>query len=255
VRRTALFGALLSSACVFPSDEPTGMELSWLFVEVNDADGEEGHRARTCVGSHAEQVAAHIDDADDVERRGTFRFPCDAGFQTANDAAVEASDAFVQLHPGDYETTLLIETPGEADEILSARTVEVLSRAATLELWELSREPVAWRLVITGAEECTQTSLALFFDAPEEALADPPLDEEGEPTPVLYREMLETDRGLGLAGAVSSCADAAGEHLIDQMDRGDYRLEITVDDVTCPFSFGIDPGTITMLDLGALPCG
>lgn len=256
MRDVVLLGALASCACVFPTDEPTGMEFSWQFLEVNDADEMENPRVLTCVGAHAETIAAFIEDADSVERRGSFRFPCDAGFQTSNDAAVEASDAFVQLHPGDYETTLLIETPGAADEILAVRTIEVLSRAATLELWELSREPVTWTLAITGTETCSETSLALYYDSPEEALAEPPLDDEGEPVEdVLYREMLATDRGLGLAGAASSCADAAGDHVVENLDRGDYRLTVTVDGVTCPVSFPIEAGTITSLDLGALPCG
>ena len=48
---------------------------------------------------------------------------------------------------------------------------------------------------------------------------------------------------------------AAGEHVFAGMDRGDFRLEVTVDGVTCPFAFAIGPDTTTTLDLGALPCG
>jgi hypothetical protein len=246
---------LLASACVFPTDEPTGIEFSWQFLEVNEADGEDARRTLTCDGVAAEQVAAHVADVDSPERRGTFRFDCAQGFQTASDAALEASDAFVQLHPGDYDVTLAIETPGGADELLGARTVDVLSRAATVELWELQRAPVTWTLSIAGADACQQMSLALYYDAPSQALAEPPLDEEGEPTAVLYREMLASDRGLGLAAMSMACADAAGEHVVADMDRGDFRLEVTVDGVTCPFAFTIGPQTTTSLDLGALPCG
>lgn len=256
MRRSLIVAAVLASGCVFPTDEPTGLEFSWLFHELNDVDGEESPRVLTCAGAQAQTVAAFIEDADDVERRGTFRFPCESGFQTSNDAAVEASDAFVQLHSGDYDTTLLIETPGAADEILAVRTIEVLSRAATLELWELAREPVTWTLVISGTEMCGETSLALYYDSPEDALAEPPLDDEGDPVEdVLYRQMLATDRGLGLAGAATSCAEVAGDHVVVDMDRGDYRLAVTVDGVTCPFAFPIGPGTVTSLDLAALPCG
>jgi hypothetical protein len=222
---------------------------------VNDVDGEEAVRTLTCPGAEVEAIAAHVSDVDSPERRGTFRFPCQDGFQSDADAALEASDAFVQLHPGDYDVTLAIETPGGADELLAARTIDVLSRAATLELWELQRDAVTWTLVVGGADACQEVGMALYYDAPGDALAEPPLDDEGEPTAVLYREELASDRGLGLAGGSLACADAAGEHVFADMDRGDFRLEITVDGVTCPLAFSIGPDTATSLDLGALPCG
>jgi len=255
-RRLALVLALTASGCVFPTDEPTGVELSWKFLEVNQADGEEAVRLRTCAGVLVDNIAARVVDVDDPRgRQGTFRFDCDDGFQTESDAAVESSDAFVQLHPGDYDVSLRIETPGVPDEVLSVRTVDVLSRAATLELWDLEREPVTWTLVLDGAEMCQQVGVALFYDAPGEALAEPELDEDGEPVAVLYREMLASDRGLSLAGAAQACTEAAGTHVFADMDRGEYRLEVTVDGVTCPFSFLVAPDTTATIDLTALPCG
>lgn len=255
MRESMLVAVLLASACVFPSDDPTGVELSWQFLEVNEADGEEARRRLTCAGAAVQAIAAHVADVDSPARQGTFRFECDAGFQTDSDAALEASDAFVQLHPGDYDVSLAIETPGAADELLGARTVDVLSRAATLELWELQRAPVVWTLQLAGTDACAQMGVALYYDAPGEALAEPPLDEDGEPTAVLYREMLASDRGLDLAAGPMACADAAGDHVYADMDRGDFRLEVTVDGVTCPFAFTIGSATTTSLDLGALPCG
>lgn len=256
-RRIAALVVLVAAAgCVFPTDEPTGVELSWKFIEVNQADGEDAVRLITCKGAIVDRVAAYIVDVGEPRgRQGTFRFECADGYQTDSDAAVESSDAFVQLHPGDYDVSLRIETPGAQDEVLSARTIEVLSRAATLELWELRRAPVEWTLVLDGADTCQQVGVALFYDTPGEALAEPPLDEDGEPVAVLYREMLASDRGLSLAGAAQACTDAAGTHVFADMDRGEYRLEVTVDGVTCPFSVAVAPDTTTMIDLTALPCG
>jgi hypothetical protein len=78
-----------STGCVFPTDEPTGVELSWKFVEVNQADGEEATRVLTCAGALAEDIAARVVDVDDPRgRQGTFRFDCEDGFQTENDSEV-----------------------------------------------------------------------------------------------------------------------------------------------------------------------
>ncbi|HET6585385.1 MAG TPA: hypothetical protein VFG69_18130 [Nannocystaceae bacterium] len=260
MRRTLLLGPLVASACVFPTDEPTGIEFSWQFREVStvdqDDDEDAAPRILTCAGATVDRIAAHVVDVDSPERQGTFRFGCDDGFQTAEDAQLAASGAFVQLHPGDYDVSLAIETPGGADELLGARTVEVLSRSATLELWELQRAPVDWVLVLDGAESCTEVGVALYYDAPAEALAQPPLDSEGEPlADVLYREAATSDRGLGLAGTSLACDSAAGAHLFSGIDRGGYRLDITVDGVTCPLALSIAPSTTTTIDLGALPCG
>lgn len=256
MRKALLSGVLATSACVFPTDEPTGIEFSWLFLERNAADGDDARRILTCVGAAADRIAAHVADVDTPQRQGTFRYGCDEGFQTAEDAQLEASGAFVQLHPGDYDVSLAIETPGADDELLAAHTVEVLSRAATLEMWELQRAPVTWTLVLGGADECSDVGVALYYDAPADALADPPLDEDGEPVAdVLYREMVASDRGLGLAGSSLACDAAAGSHVFTDVDRGEYRLDITVDGVTCPFALSIAAATTTTLDLGALPCG
>ena len=41
MRRSLFLLALWASGCVYPATEPTGMELSWRFLETNLADGED----------------------------------------------------------------------------------------------------------------------------------------------------------------------------------------------------------------------
>lgn len=260
-RPLALLSACLG-ACVFPSDSPTGIEFSWLFLEIEPSDGDEARRVLTCDGPGVETIAATIEDLDEPTRRGTFRFECVDGFQTSTDLARSASEAFLELHPGDYDVRLRSEHPDADDETLATRTIDVLGRAVTLELWELSLEPVDWTLNLTNATMCTELSLGLYYADPQGSLGDVPLDDEGEPVPVLYRELLVSDRGLGVADAAGACADQDGAHVFSGIDRGTYRLEVGVDGTQCAIEVDLvgagDSGTrdvATTIDLAALPCG
>jgi hypothetical protein len=260
VRRLAI-AALLVPACVFPADSPTGIEFSWLFREREGSDGDEGKRVLTCAAPGVETIAASIEDVDEPARHGTFRFACDDGFQTSDDLARRASEAFLELDPGDYDVVLVSERPEGHAETLATRTVDVLSRAVTLELWELTLEPVTWTVTIANADACTELSLGLYYADPQAALGDAPVDDEGEPLPVLYRENLASDRGLGVAGAVVGCAELGGDHVFSGVDRGVYRLEVDKDGTQCAIEIelaapppgGRDPSTT--IDVAALPCG
>lgn len=243
------------SACVFPADVPTGIEFSWLFVEGEPSDGDDALRVLTCSGARVDTLAATIEDADDPTRRGTFRFPCADGFQTADELARRASEAFLELDEGEYEVTLRSEQPDGPSERLASRTVDVLGRAVTLELWEFTMAPVAWSLQLGNADQCAEFSLALYYADPQAALGEATLDDDGEPVSVLYRTALVSDRGLGVAGDPGACADVAGLHRFVGMDRGTYRLEVTVDGTRCAIEVDLGADATTTVDLGALPCG
>ncbi len=247
--------AALLSGCVYPADNPTGIEFSWLFHEVNATDGDDARRILTCAGAEVETVAVAATDTSDETRSGVFRFPCEDGFQTPTDVARAASDAFLELHSRSYDLELRVEAAGAAGDLLADRTVKVLSRAITVEFWELDRTGVDWSLVISGADACNEVALSLFYADPETALAEPDKDEEGKVLPSLYREKLKSDRGLGLAGDAVACDQAAATHLFTGIDRGAYRLEIDRGESDCSLNVDIAPGTTTNLDLSNLPCG
>lgn len=251
--------------CVFPSDEPTGIELSWRFTEVfppapgqdagdeedDEEDDEPDPRVRTCEGAGVQAVAFDIRDLEDETRQGSFNFECETGFQTQADFATESSDAFVQLKPGPYFVVFRTdEFPGE---VLAEGEIEVRDGGLTTENFEVSRELVSWELRLSGLESCETFSLAVSYDDPEVQLADPPETQDGEiRDPVLYRANLRTDRGLSLAGEETACtADLTGVHQVGRVDPGRYRLRITVDGRECAGSVDAFSPTSTAIDLGA----
>ncbi|HWB77969.1 MAG TPA: hypothetical protein VG755_23555 [Nannocystaceae bacterium] len=245
--------AMSASACVFPSDTPTGLELSWLFHETNTSDGDDALRVLTCKGVAIEGIAVALVDVDHPERNGTFRFACEDGFQTANDLARRASEAFIELHPRDYDVTLT-EDVADDPQTLASRTVDVLARSVTLEQWELARTPVEQRIELVHTDMCSELALGLFYDDPEAALAEPPEDDDGDVPDVLYREQLVSDRGLGLAGTPGPCAGLEGTHAYAAVDPGTYRLDVTIDGATCSRRVEVGAGA-TVIDVTAMPCG
>lgn len=256
MRRAPLLVTLaLVGGCVYPADNPTGIEFSWLFHEANAADGDDARRILTCEGAEIETIAVAVVDGSDETRQGVFRFPCIAGFQTPTDVARAASKAFLELHPRSYDVQLQVEAQGIDGDVLANRRVKVLSKAVTVEFWELDRTGVDWTLTITGGESCDDVALALFYDDPEAALAEPEKDDDGKVVPTLYREKLASDQGLELAGDAVACAEAAGTHVFSGIDRGAYRLEVVIGERECSVDVAVAPGTSTSLDLAALPCG
>lgn len=258
MRSAGLVLVLPLLGCVYPATEPTGIELSWRFLEHNEADGEDARRVRSCAGADTEQVAVEITDQADPRRSSIFRFDCAEGYQTTVDLQTEASDAFVRLNPGTY--TMAISAVDDANnapvaEQLQSREVTIEERGVTVAPWELSRAPVPWSLELTGLDACGGVTLALHYGAPERDLPDHVPDEEDSPR--LYRAALTSDRGLAVGGQTTACsADLAGTHRFDAMDRGEYRLEITVDGRRCPLpvDLRIPQGGGNTIDLAKLPC-
>ncbi|MEM7157571.1 MAG: hypothetical protein AAF799_32325 [Myxococcota bacterium] len=254
----ALLTAATTVGCVYPATEPTGVELSWRFMESNTVDGEEATAVRTCVGAFVEQVAIQIEDADDPTRDGIFRFECMTGFQTAVDAQVEASDAFVRLDPGPY--ILRINAVDDADEanieeLVAVREIDVDDRGVTLMTTALQRATVELDLSLNGTESCDALALQLRYASPQTDLADYP--EVTDDDPPLYRSALVSDRGLGLGGAQTACgAEVAGAHLFSEIDRGEYLLTVDVDGRACSVTLDLrgPDGVVSVIDLANLPC-
>jgi len=259
--RSCSLALLVSSACVYPATEPTGIEFSWRFVERNVADGEDLPRVRSCAGAVTEQIAMEIADLDDPTRHGTFRFDCLEGYQTAVEFQTAASDAFVLLDPGLYFIGVRAVDHADnapVDEFVAEREVEVEERGIAVETWEISRAPVAWDLELRGLDVCDTFSMALHYASPETDLAEfSPASEDSEAT-TLYRQSLASDQGLEVGGVAVACtAQLAGAHHFGGIDRGEYRLVLEVDGFACAVLIDLRPreGVSSVIDLANLPCG
>ncbi|MCA9656420.1 MAG: hypothetical protein H6712_30940 [Myxococcales bacterium] len=258
-RRSWALGLLAASGCIYPSSDPTGVELSWRFVEHNEVDGEEAALPRTCQGAATEQIAADITDLDDPLRAGTFRFDCGTGYQSALDLQIQASDAFVRLDPGPYQLDLrAVDDANDApvNELVEEREVEVESRRITTQTWIIRRAPVTWSLELLGLERCDALATTLRYASPETDLAD--YSGLADDPPPVYRQALRSDRGLGLAGEAITCdPELAGTHRFEGIDRGEYVLELDMDGVVCTVLVDLRPreGTSSVIDLANLPCG
>lgn len=252
--------ALTFAGCALPADEPTGLELSWRFVEVNTDDGEESQRLRTCDGGFIEEVVFTITDPSDVTRSDTFRYPCTYGYLTPAEFQTDSSDAFVELRPREYDVQVDIveRDPSGGQRTRRARdlSVDVLDRTLTLQDFDFGLEPVRVSLSFSGIDSCDEAELALRYDNPEAALAEPPRADDGTAvSQLLYRESLATDQGVSLAGQATSCADLGGAHEVAEVDPGDYTLHITRDGVACALALAVSrSGAEHVIDLANLPC-
>ncbi len=254
-RRAAAAVLVLAGACVFPADEPTGIELSWRFFEVNDVDGEEAKRLRTCEGAGIDSVVFDIAQVRAEERRGTFDYPCEVGFQTPQEFRTEASDAFIELRPADYTVTVDVVGAGFAQRVRDLE-LDVVPRGLTVEGLDLALATQRWTLVLSNTADCGELAFALKYRDPAESLAEPVFDEDGEPVDMPYRQALVSDRQLSLGGTPVACSpDLAGAHVVDIVDQGAYRLEIVRDGAACSIEVDISPrDATTVIDLANLPC-
>lgn len=241
--------------CVYPATEPTGVELSWRFVELGEGTDDEA-RVRSCAGAIVEQLAFEIVDVDEPRRHGVMRFECATGYQTSIELQTAASDAFVRLDPGVYTVTALaIDDASNAQrfETLEVREVDVDERGVTVETWQLHRAPVTWTLELAGASTCDSLTLALRYAEPETDLPEhDPMDEAP-----LYRAALASDRELPVGGQATACNAALdGVHRFEGVDRGEYLLELDVDGRACAVRVDLrgQGGAGSVIDLASLPC-
>lgn len=250
------------AGCVFPAQDPTGVELSWRFVELNedDLDPESDNDltpVRTCTGAMVQQVAIAIVDNDDPARAGTFEYECDEGFQTPDEARTEASDAFLELDPGSYRIEVSTTDAAGRVEVPITKDLDVLSRTLTIEAFDLARPLTVWRVQLSGMDQCDEVAFRLLYADPEGQLGEPPEADDGDIDPTLYRQNLIGSRGLGLGGAPFACTpEADGVHEFERMDPGSYSLEVTRDGQVCALGVVVDlEGPDFPIDLANLPCG
>ncbi len=248
------------TACVLPADEPTGLEFSWRFVEVNTIDGEEAQRLRSCDGGLVEEVVFSITDPSDASRSEIFRYDCGTGYQTVAEFSTESSDAFVELRPKKYEVLVDVvgATPGGAQDVRRVRTMEidVLERTITLQDFDFGLEPIELQLTLEQTDVCEEIGLSLRYANIESDLADPPIEEDGTAlTSLLYREGLQSEQGLSLSGALSPCAELPAVHTVLEVDPGRYLLDVSVDATVCTFDIEVGLGAEAhVIDLANLPC-
>lgn len=258
-KRLGWAAALLLAGCVYPAGEPTGVEFTWRFTEANTVDGDEAVRARTCAGANIDVVAMDISDDDARHRQGIFRFPCDEGFQTPIQFQTEASEAFVELQPGLYTVRALAVDPDATfsdAELIEERPIDIAERQVQTQVWEIARELAPLTLTLSGATDCSDVGFALYYDDPEAQLTDYEADDDA--SLLLYREALTSEDGaLSFDGTSVPCDDALNAtHVIPDLDRGTYLVEVTVDQTACALRVTVDAqGAALPLDLAQLPCG
>jgi hypothetical protein len=254
--------ALLGASCVLPNDPVTGVEFAWHLSELNDADGPEALRARTCEGQLLSSVELEITDVDDEARSRSFAFDCARG---QFDATSATPDVFVDLRPGTYDLTFIaVDDPadrgaeGPVTRVLSEDRELTVGSGLVFESWVVEGPPLDFELRVTGSDSCSDFSLALAYSDPDSALIEPlEIPDEDPPPPALYRETLVSDLGLLVDGLGSACAELdPGPHRLEALDRGEYSLIVTVDGATCAIPVLLDglADASLDLDLANLPC-
>ena len=245
----------LAPACVLPLDPLTGVEVAWTLREREASDGDAARRLRTCAGAGVEGVVLHVEDRGDPARARTFEFACPSGDQPPDELAVAAARIFLDLRPGDY--TLRFTATGSFGAAESVHELTVEERGVDLLSPDLAPElvPLALTLALAPAT-CAQLRLRLRLADPAAALHAHADADADAPPPGLYRAGLTSDRGLSLGGAAHPCADPEllGLHTFE-VDPGDYRLEIELDEARCEVPLRAAPGWPPLaLDLENPPC-
>lgn len=227
-------------ACVLPRDTATGIELRWRLPEGNRADPSTapGDRLRTCSGARVARVRALLVDRADRERRRSFEYPCNAGDDPPADRVIEPAEIFIDLRPGNYD--LELRWHDAADRELGQRqdTVQVEQDTLLPLDLELPGPLLPWTLELHGTAACTQLGLEIFYADPSQDLHALPDAAEGR-----YRGDLVSDGGLALAEPLAPLACDAlvdGPQVFRDLDRGAYRLRLTVDGRACELDFLVD---------------
>ncbi len=260
MHRWIAIAACLASGCVLPADEPTGLELSWRFIETNTIDGEEAQRQRSCDGGRVDEVVFWITDASDVSRSDVFRYDCDDGYRTLAEFQTESSDAFVELKPREYQVIVDIVSlrPDGGEDVRRARnlSIDVLERTLTRQDFDFGLETVTLELSFVGTDDCDQFSASIRYGDVERDLADPPRSEaDAVLEDLAYREGLESDEGLRLDGEPVACSDTPQTHRFEEIDPGSYTLLVERDGTQCAVDLAVGPGgEAHVIDLANLPC-
>lgn len=253
---TCLIGQVGLLACVLPRDAATGIELRWRLPEGNLADAPAvapGDRLRTCHGARVAHVRARLTDHADPERQRSFDYRCEAGDDPPADRVTEPAEIYVDLRPGHYDLDL--RWHDDADRELGSRqeTVEVEPDTLLPLDLELDGPLLPFTLDLRGTAACTQLGLEIFYADPGRDLHELPDAAAGR-----YRSDLVSDAGLALAEprAPLACATLVdGPQLFRDLDRGAYRLRLTVDGRACELGFIVDAASTPLsVDLAKPGC-
>lgn len=236
-------------ACVLPTGGATGVEITWTLREANAVDGPDARRLRTCPGAGLERVELDVVDAAEPTRAATFTHPCAAGNPDPDTRATEPPEIFIDLRAGAYDLVATGLDRADAPRTSADAAAEVDAHAITAVELELARPLRPLELELTGA--CgTLTAAVRYADpAADLFLADP-----AAPPPV-YREKLQTDRGLRLGGGSQPCAGLVGLHSVG-IDPGRYLLDLAVDGRSCLLPLAVEDSPVRLaLDLEKPACG
>ena len=178
---------------------------------------------------------------------------CDAGDDPPADRVTEPAEIYVDLRPGRYDLDLRWQD--DADQELGSRQQIVEVEPDTLlplDL-DLTSPLVPWTLELRGTAACTQLALEIFYADPTHDLHDLPDAADGR-----YRSDLVSDGGLALADPEAPLACDAlvdGPQLFRDLDRGAYRLRLTVDGRACELGFIVDAAATPLsVDLAKPGC-
>ncbi len=258
------FAVFVLCDCVFPSRDVTGMELAWTLSETNTLQGDEYRRIRSCEGAFVTQVQVDIHDLNHEERRRTFAYDCEQGFQTPEQAHVSSSDVFVSLRPGKYQVELTAMDDPEARQragepqtrIRTPFEVTVSDKSVAVLSADLSAAVVSVTLDLAHVEACERLVARLVYADPEHDLPGYGW-KQGDPA-VLYREGLRSsgsEDSLVLDGTEHDCrALVDGAHVFSNVDVGHYTLELSIDRQSCTLDLWVEGELSAALDLADLAC-
>ena len=243
LHRTLIATGLLATACVTPFDAATGIELTWQFPETHAAE-----RFRTCSGALVDVIEVTLVDQADATRQRSFRHPCSLGDPSPSDRLLAPAQIFYDVRPGDYQVD--VRWFGRGRELgHTSETVSVAAKSIAPVDVEL-RSPIgSWTVELREPQACQDLSLQLLYADPSSDLHPP-----HAMTAADYASDQTSDQGLPLATTVACSGLAPGLHQFADLDRGAYRLRVTVDGLACDADVVLDTPEIFVLDLAKPGC-
>lgn len=248
------------SGCVLPEHSVSGLEISWQVAEGNEADGEDPIVIRSCEGGLVTDVNVQIDDVDDDERSASYAFDCDEGFRTSAELFLSLGDIFVELRAGTYRVrTEAIDDPSKRGAtgapVVVASTddeVDLSSSGATLAHFGIVPAPVNMVFDLRSVDACQTLQARIEYADEENDIVAIGLGTDLSS----YRAGLISNRGFALDDQAQACADLGGLHSFELVDRGEYRVVLTLDGTrTCETTITHDGRTgVFALDLALLGC-
>ncbi len=238
-----LFAATVGACVTTPHDAATGIELTWQFPEANSID-----RFRTCTGALVDVIEVTLVDLADSARQRSFRHPCSVGDPSPSERVSTPALIFYDVRPGDYRVAARWFGGGrELGQTAEDVTIEAKS-IVPVDL-ALASPPETWAVELRDPHACRDLSLQLLYSDPSSDLHPPHAISASD-----YASDRISDQGLPLATTVACSSVVPGIHQFADLERGAYRLRVTIDDVACDADVVLDTPEIFVLDLAKPGC-